>query len=122
MKTNELKRLLTEADPTGEAECVVDGVDIYFVELLNMYYDGRPVLLVMDQSKLPYYNITGLRVPSYGLKVNIHTMSIKDVFTDLPNASVEYDSPNVQVLYESGIEEIRREVKQELTDDKETKK
>jgi len=94
MKTSDLIRRLQEADPTGEAECVVGGDDIYFVENLPMYYDGLPTLLVHDPEKRNReWSVVGLRVPPSGeYKVRITTLGADDVFLEQPDTPVEYGS------------------------------
>jgi hypothetical protein len=107
MKTRELIRRLQEADPSGEAECVVGNQDIFFTEPMTMGYDGRPVLLVRDASRQPYYDVIGLRVPAAGEKVQLHLLSPEDVFDDLPDAPVHYDTEAVRERYEEDIERAR---------------
>ena len=100
MKTKELIRRLNEADPSGELECVVGTDDIFFVESQPMYYDGRPVLLIRDPSRQPYYDVIGLRVPAGGSKVQIRTLSVEDVDDNTP---IEYDVPELREQYEESI-------------------
>ena len=59
MKTKELIKELQELDPTGETEVVCGCGDIYFVEELPAYYDGRLGVLIKDESKKPYYHVKG---------------------------------------------------------------
>jgi hypothetical protein len=80
MKTAELIRRLQEADPSGEAECVVGTDDIYFVELLPCYYDGSPLLLVHDEKlRDNSYSVVGARYMRSGNKVRITTMDLEAV-------------------------------------------
>lgn len=84
MKTKELIKRLQEADPSGELECCVGNVDIYFVEQLPAYYDGPLEVLVHDEAlKDKCWSITGAKIVRSGQKVQIHTISIEDVMFDM---------------------------------------
>ena len=60
MKTKELIRQLQHLDPEGNCEVFGDG-DIYYVDKLPWYYDGRPGILIRDESNKCTYNIEGMR-------------------------------------------------------------
>lgn len=114
MKTKELIEKLQFVDPTGELECCVDNVDIYFVDVLPAYYDGALQLLVHDESKKPYYSIVGGKVTTRGYKVKLVTVSIEDMLLDNPDAPVDLSecSPAHQKDWEARLVKIREEVKQ----------
>ena len=110
MKTRELIALLNAADPTGEAECVVGSDDVYFVSQAPMYYDGRPWLLVHDEAlKGKAYSVIGLRYPADGAKVNIVTLSARDVLYEAPDAPI--DCAEGSRAY---VESLRARVKEDL--------
>ena len=83
MKTKELIRQLQELDPEGNCEVFGDG-DIYFLEKLPWYYDGKPGILIRDESKKPYYDIVGMReiTPADGNKIYIKCMGLEDLAQD----------------------------------------
>ena len=60
MKTKELIKQLQELDPTGECQVFGDG-DIYCLEKVPWYYDGRPGILIRDETNKGTYNIEGMR-------------------------------------------------------------
>jgi hypothetical protein len=91
MKVKELIRQLQEADPTGEIEACVDNIDIHFVSREPAYYDGCLQVLKRDPA-VKYYNIVGAELKALGDKVQIHVLSIADVFLDHPDAEVTFDS------------------------------
>lgn len=112
MKTRELIALLQAADPTGEVECVVGSEDVYFVSKAPMYYDGRPWLLVHDEAvKGKAYSVVGLRYPASGDKVNIMTLSAKDVLYEAPDAPIECADGSRDY-----VESLRARVKADLAD------
>jgi len=84
MKTKELIRRLQNADPTGELECCVGNIDIYYVDVLPPYYDGAQEILVHDNIKRDNeWSIIGGKIVRIGeYKVQINTMSIEDAMMD----------------------------------------
>jgi len=83
MKTKELIQRLQEADPSGELECCVGNIDIYFITQEPAYYDGPLQVLTHDASlRDKAWSITGAKIVSSGTKVQIHTLSIEDVILD----------------------------------------
>jgi len=90
MKTKELIRQLQEADPSGEIECCIDNADIFFVERLPAYYDGRLQTLKRDKNG----QITGAKVISKGDKIKIYPLSIQEHFLDNPELEVQYETDN----------------------------
>jgi hypothetical protein len=94
MKTKELIEMLQEADPSGELEVVAphDGVwsDIYFVEVLEGYYDGAYQVLLHDpELKGKCYSVIGAQYRNDGSKVVLHVESIQDAMIDNPDLPVE---------------------------------
>lgn len=77
MKTKELIRQLQEADPSGELECTVDGVDIFAVWTEPGYYDGPYEILIRDPDLAPYYDVVGGIISTEGTKVRIRAMSLR---------------------------------------------
>ena len=109
MKTKELIRRLQEADPAGEEECVVGNHDIFFVENLPAYYDGRRQQLVRDPSKAPYYDVVGARITGTGRKVQIHTLSVADALENNPDMPVELDNAD---CYAAKVARWRQEARE----------
>ncbi len=88
MKTKKLIEILNDLDPSGELECCVDNQDIFFVEKLPAYYDGRQEILIRDESN-PYYNVIGAKITSRGTKLKIRTLSIEDAIWDNVNLPID---------------------------------
>ena len=83
MKTKELIKQLQELDPEGICEVFGDG-DIYCLEKLPWYYDGKPGILIRDESKKPYYDIIGMRqiTPADGDKIYLKCMDLEQLAMD----------------------------------------
>ena len=95
MTTAELIALLREVDPAGTTPVCVANADIYFVQRLPAYYDGRLQQLVHDESKRgKAWSIVGARISSTGDKIDIVPMSIRDVLRDLPRLPIEGGDPD----------------------------
>jgi hypothetical protein len=90
MKVSELIHRLQDADPTGQLEACVGNIDIHFVSREPAYYDGCLQVLKRDPA-IKYYNIIGAELRASGDKVQIHTLSIEDVFLDKPDAEITFD-------------------------------
>lgn len=90
MKTKELIRLLQEEDPTGEVEVCVNNVDIYTLHTEPAYWDGSLQVLTRDESKKPYYNITGAKYVRTGKKIVLNPLSIRDVLWNDSDAVIDY--------------------------------
>lgn len=116
MKTKELIKILQEADPEGETECVVDGRDIYFASNLPYYYDGKPWLLIHDLDKKgKSWSIKGIKLMTSGDKVNIHTLDVEDVIWNDPyNVIIDYGTLKDKALesVQNRIEGIRTKAKE----------
>ena len=91
MKTKELIRQLQKADPSGEAECCVNNIDIHFVSNEPAYWDGTLEVLQRDESN-KYYNIIGAKYVAYGTKVVIRPLSIADAIFEDPKLPVDYSN------------------------------
>ena len=102
MKSKELIRQLQEADPTGEVEVGVGNHDIFSVEPMPAYYDGKFQKLLRDESKKPYFDIVGAKWCSRGCKIKLVPMGVADVLWNNPKAVVDYselgDYPHVEEL------------------------
>jgi hypothetical protein len=112
MKTKELIRRLQEADPEGETECNVGGIDIYFVSREPGYYDGAYEVLLRADYLKPFYDIIGVRICRQGSKINLRTVSSSDFLLDHPDGLIQFDSESTRNQYEEKIERIRKENKQ----------
>jgi hypothetical protein len=109
MKSKELIRLLQEQDPSGEIEVCVGNVDIHFLSCEPAYYDGPLQVLTRDESKKPYYNITGGMYFTSGSKLKLHLLSFRDVIENDPDTAViEYSELS------SGSAEITKQRHEEI--------
>lgn len=109
MKTRELIRQLTEADPSGELEVCVQNVDIHFVTTEPAYYDGSLQVLVRDSNER-FYDIVGAKYVRRGDKVVIHPLSIADAIRNDPDMPIDYSelSPERQVSAKAAHDQYRR--------------
>lgn len=118
MKTKDLIKLLQEADPTGELDCVVGNEDIFDVWVEPAYWDGCKQLLVRDTS-LKGYNIVGAEYRSDGEKVQIQTMNIMEAMLDNPDLPVtvvdNFVDKHMQATVDAWRTEIR-EIKKKVED------
>ncbi len=103
MKTKKLIELLQEADPEGEAECCIDNHDVYYVQKMEAYYDGRLELLKYSE-KYPYH-IIGAEVTCRGTKVKIYYKEIEDAI---------YDNSTLPVVIHAGNERSDKEWRQKI--------
>lgn len=118
MKTRELIKQLQELDPTGECEVFGGDGDIYFLEKLPWYYDGRPGILIRDETRKPYYDVIGMRqiTEKDGDKIYIHCLGIDDVFgendkDDLVCEGDEYFKERARKARQEYIEMITEMIK-----------
>lgn len=88
MKTKDLIAELQRLDPEGDTEVCVNNIDIYFLSVEHAYWDGSLQVLSRDESKKPYYNLTGGKYVRHGRKVVLHPVSIDDVVRDNPETAV----------------------------------
>jgi len=89
MKTKELIKRLQEEDPSGELECCVGNEDIYFIEKLPAFYDGP--LQILHRSNKPGYNIIGATIAFNGYKIQLQTLSVKDVIFNAVDGDYNVD-------------------------------
>ena len=90
MTTSELIAALREVDPDGTTPVCVANADVYFVQRLPAYYDGRLQQFVHDESKRgKEWSIVGAKLISRGEKVDIFVMSIRDVLADVPDLPID---------------------------------
>ncbi len=108
MKTKELIKRLQAEDPSGEIEVCVGSSDIYYLEELPAYYDGRLYTLIRDESKQPFYDVTGMRITGQGRKVSIKLMDLEDVLCDNPDATVITEDPRTEAYVEGLRAEARK--------------
>jgi hypothetical protein len=101
MKTKELIKRLQEEDPSGELECCVGNEDIYFIEKLPAFYDGP--LQILHRSNDPGYNIVGATIAFNGYKIQLQTLSVKDVIFNAVdgdyNVDIKVDCENDRTQY-----------------------
>lgn len=91
MKTKELIKKLQAADPSGELECCVGNTDIYFIETLPAYYDGALQVLVHDEVlRDKAWSVVGAKIKRSGEKVQINTLSIEDVISDMVDENKDF--------------------------------
>jgi hypothetical protein len=82
MKTKELIKQLQELDPTGEVEvCINNTSDIFTIDLLPAYYDGKLTVLKRDLTK-ECYNITGIEIKAEGQKISLLDYPLEDYIID----------------------------------------
>jgi len=96
MTTAELIEALRAADPDGTTPVCVGNEDVYFVQRLPAYYDGRLQQLVHDESlRGKAWSIVGARIITGGEKVSIVPLSIRDVLADDPDLPIDGGDPDV---------------------------
>lgn len=112
MKTNDLIKMLQEADPSGELEVVVGNVPIHFIAPEPAYWDGcyRRLIREPHESNEIYYDVTGIEFVSQGTKLVIHTLDYDMILLDDCNAQVKYDTEQTRNKYESVVEKKRKEL------------
>jgi hypothetical protein len=88
--TSELIAALREADPNGTTPVCIGNADVYFVQRLPAYHDGRLQQLIHDESKRgKAWSIVGAKIIASGEKVDIVALSIRDVLVDMPDLPIE---------------------------------
>lgn len=109
MKSKDIIAKLQELDPSGEIEVFVDNMDIFYLNRDLSYWDGRPTLLLRDESKKPYYDIVGFNrtgmIPQ-GLKINIKVLSPFDILLNDPEAVAQYNG-EPDLTYEKFRQAVR---------------
>ena len=119
MKTSVLIQKLMEADPTGELECCIDkNTDIYYVEVLPSYYDGRLEILVRDSTLSPYYDVIGGILTGEGFKVSIRSYSFEDAIWD-HNGEFKIQYIESSAHDKERYEQVKKEVEETLREYKE---
>lgn len=112
MKTRDLIARLTEMDP--DAEVVVGGFDIHYVDQLPGYYDGCYQTLIRHPDG---FFPLGVRIRRDGSKVVIRTLSADDVVFELGDrAVVEYGDENVRSRWSDSVTRMIAESR-EIHDD-----
>jgi hypothetical protein len=109
MKNKELIAILQQYDP--DIEVCVDNYDIYFVDKVEAYWDGRLQRLVLDESKKPHYHVVGAKVACSGWKLRLHTMGVSDVLLNDPDAPVDLSDleKNMTVSYQDWKKRVEKE-------------
>lgn len=111
MKTKDLIKLLQETDPSGELQCSINGVDIYFAQIKPGYWDGVYQVIIKDEDKKNQCNIVGMEYRSDGDKLCIETYSIKDVMLDDPNIPVKVIDVFCNKKMQKTVNKWRKEIK-----------
>ena len=116
MKSKELIRRLLEIDPDGETEVCCGNHDIYFLDRLPAYYDGKLQLIITDPEKDgKCYSIIGGKVMTSGQKINIVTMGISDILIDNPEMPVDLSDVREQsheYCWHKKVEAMRKEYRE----------
>jgi len=83
MKTKDLVKQLQELDPEGNCEVFGAG-DIHFAQRLPWYYDGKPGILIRDESNTTSNNIKGMRqiTEKDGDKIYLYSIALDDLAMD----------------------------------------
>lgn len=92
MKSKVLIAKILELDPTGEVECSIGNCDIYYLDRLPAYYDGRLQVLKYDESKAPYYNVIGGEYRSSGSKIALKELSFSDALRNDDKFEIDYSN------------------------------
>lgn len=79
MKTNDLIKLLQEADPTGEFEVCIENSDIERYDILPAYYDGR-ISVIKERDK--HFRPLRTEVTGSGTKLNLFRHDWSETFID----------------------------------------
>lgn len=108
MKTKELIAALQEHDPKGEEEVCIGNKSVWFVSREPGYYDGCLQKLIRNPNKKGY-NIEGVEIISKLDKIRLHSIDIKSIFLDHPEAIIKYDSEYSEKHYKAYVEKIRQE-------------
>ncbi|MFW6172629.1 MAG: hypothetical protein ACOC5T_02690 [Elusimicrobiota bacterium] len=112
MKVRDVIKRLQDLDPTGEIEVCIGESDIFYISMEPAYYDGLLYVLKRDVKKLPYYDVTGMKIISTGKKISLKTMDLNDVLVDNWQAEIEYDVHKVNSqldYYKNIVSEYRKE-------------
>lgn len=97
MKSKDLIAKLLKDDPTGEAEVVIGGQDIWYLQKCAMYYDGTPHLLKRDPNDNE--KVIGYRVCrncEHG-KIELKTFDMDEFISDSVekfSESKDWDNPS----------------------------
>lgn len=120
MKTKDLILELQKCDP--EAEVVVGGEAIFFIEQLPGYYDGSYQKLIQNNSS--NYNIKGLEFTRAGTKVIINTMSVEDIIWNEESAAAarKLEFKFDKSLNNSQVERFKEQVEKTLKEFEEYEK
>lgn len=98
VKTKELIRQLREADPSGELQCNVNGIDILYVVPKEGYWDGPHEILHLDEDGS--CRVAYAETSTKGTKVDLRTWSIEDEI---------YANPDVPIVCSYDYVDTKRE-------------
>ena|SRR5271165_2954595 len=108
MKTNELIKLLQEADPNNECDVCVGNRPIYCIDRLPYYYDGRAEF-VECKDDVPIK--CGWRGDCD--KIKIIPYDLEDVICDYPDIEIDYSGVSyngeIQQRYIDFVKEAKEE-------------
>lgn len=111
MKNIELQKMLKEYP--DDIEVSVGNTDIHFISQEPAYWDGCQAVLMRDESKKPYYDVTGVKYRSNGSKLCIRTLSLSDVIWNKHDAIVDVSevSEHSKKWYTDFAEKVRKDAK-----------
>ena len=109
MKNSKLQNHLLQYP--DDIEVTVDGIDIYSLELLPYYYDGKQEILIRDDSS-PYYNVIGAKWQGKGSKIVIKTLSIEEALGYNLELPIDFSELTDQEKkrYEYNVEKWKEEI------------
>ena len=109
MKVKDLIKNLSSMDP--EAEVVVGGEAIHFIEQLPGYYDGSYECLIEDPSKKPYYAVEGMKFTRSKQKVVLHMLTLEDIIW---NCETEEEVNNLKFEMEDLNEDHKKMIQRKI--------
>lgn len=109
MKSSKLIQLLQEIDPTGEVEVCVSNADIYTVQAMPASWDGCLETLIIDESKKPYFCISGIKFHSEGEKIHLRVYEADEFFYAHPDGTADFSE--LDKHYPAGATRYRENVK-----------
>lgn len=117
MKTNELIKLLQEADPDNECEVCSSNDIIIGVDRMPSYWDGRLMKVERDENHDP----VKLSYVSSGNKIKLLIDCFEEAIYDNPDVEVDFGVNN-DVRYIDHINNLKSRVKKEMKEFESTAK
>jgi hypothetical protein len=114
MKTKQLIKELMEKDPSGELEVSTSYGDIYYVDRLPAYYDGKMETLIWDESNSDNRVYKGMRISAEGEKLKLKLFSLEDAIWDQEqpgDLKIEYDSEHTKELSKDYVAKLENDFK-----------